>query len=313
MPIARFRDYMTKKQLEPIQRRLNSTEGKALADSKLAFHDKCLEVGLPSPPIYALLTRSNTEDLTNGIPVISNAEKFLELLIAQGDATYVLKPQQGWHGEGLRRFHLAGSKIAYLVDGVECLEEPHTYLSSLLSKTDAYLLQKSMMPHEALRSLMPGAGMGTVRVVTVNSQQGARVTFACAKIPMGDNVSDNFVGGQAGNLVASVDLETGALGTVYAPGPVIPTVLASVDRHPVTGLSFTGYCYPNWSAIKDLALRAASKFDSLYTAGWDIALTTDGPVLIETNWRYDVDILQIASQRPLRSEMISSLAQRKHS
>ena len=307
-PVARFGGYMTKKQLEPIQRQLNSADGKAIADSKLAFYRKCVEYDLPTPEIYALLTKGDARAFGGLVPVVSNAAEFQKIVAAQGgDRSFVLKPEEGYHGKGVRRFRWVGNRVAYSKDGVEHVEDPQTYLDSLFAEAEVYLLQEALQPHEELRSLMPGAGMGTVRAVTVNHAQGPKVAFVCARIPLGDNVSDNFVGGQSGNLVASLDLATGALGTVYAPGAVHPAVLTSIERHPLTGLEFEGYCYPRWDEILKIALTAAAKFDCLYTAGWDIALSTRGPVLIETNWRYDIDILQFAGQRPLKDEMLSAL------
>ena len=48
----------------------------------------------------------------------------------------------------------------------------------------------------------------------------------------------------------------------------------------------------NWPAIRDLALKAHRSFKHRVVVGWDIALTPDGPMMLEGNTNLDVMFLQ---------------------
>jgi hypothetical protein len=103
---------------------------------------------------------------------------------------------------------------------------------------------------------------------------------------VGDSLLDNYDHGRTGNLLALVDVGTGELeGAVGPAGPGVPIGLHRV--HPRTGLAFDGFSIPWWEEACSLVRRAARLFLPLRTIGWDVALTPDGPVLVEGNNFWD--------------------------
>jgi len=60
---------------------------------------------------------------------------------------------------------------------------------------------------------------------------------------------------------------------------------------------------PEWDALKGLVIRAHSSLPDLVTLGWDIALTDMGPLVVETNPTYDIDIVQTALKRGVRDDL----------
>ena len=60
--------------------------------------------------------------------------------------------------------------------------------------------------------------------------------------------------------------------------------------------------------MTELFLRAQQSAPALKSAGWDIAVTLDGPLLLEANLTYGTDILQVAYGRGLKSELLGALA-----
>jgi hypothetical protein len=55
----------------------------------------------------------------------------------------------------------------------------------------------------------------------------------------------------------------------------------------VTGADLVGVAVPLWREARALAERASRLFLPMRTIGWDVAVTPDGPVLIEGNARWD--------------------------
>src|SRR6185369_12906584 len=75
--------------------------------------------------------------------------------------------------------------------------------------------------------------------------------------------------------------------------------LGWITRHPDTHAQITGTILPMWEAALSLALRAHRSFADRALVGWDIALTADGPVIVEGNGAPDLDIVQRFYRRGL--------------
>jgi hypothetical protein len=56
-----------------------------------------------------------------------------------------------------------------------------------------------------------------------------------------------------------------------------------VLKHPDSGVVFEGYKIPYYEEAVALAKRCMDSFYGLKSVGWDVAITTDGPVIIEGN------------------------------
>jgi Sugar-transfer associated ATP-grasp len=92
--------------------------------------------------------------------------------------------------------------------------------------------------------------------------------------------------GTTGNFIAYGDPRDGTLLgalTLHECG----SGMTAVAAHPETGLPFAGFRLPYWSDAMALVATAQRVFPELATLGWDIALTEDGPIIIEANARWD--------------------------
>ena len=80
---------------------------------------------------------------------------------------------------------------------------------------------------------------------------------------------------------APIDLETGALGRLT--GDKAPALSEWFDHHPVTGAQVTGRIVPCWPELAALAIKAHRLVPERPIIGWDMAITPDGPSLLEGN------------------------------
>lgn len=169
------------------------------------------------------------------------------------------------------------------------------------------LVQPRVRPARALGAIMSAHGLGTVRAVTWLDGDRPRLLVACLRIPVGERDADNFLCGASGNLVAAIDAASGRLTSVLGSRRRDWPDIVEVERHPDTGQRIAGFEVPQWSALLDLVTTAQRAFPGLPSIGWDVAITDQGPLLIEGNGRYDVDILQLAHDRGLRPLLDAAL------
>lgn len=163
-------------------------------------------------------------------------------------------------------------------------------------RKDGYLFQKRLELHPDLVAVC-GDRIGTMRLMVLVGEDGAELFQALWKIPTGDNIADNFW--RHGNMLAALDPDSGRILRVVQGVAMDQT---EVDKHPDTGGSLVDFTIPNWAAVKSLCLSAAESLSEFSMQGWDVALTPDGPVLVEVNIGGDFNLPQIATGKGLMTD-----------
>ncbi len=121
--------------------------------------------------------------------------------------------------------------------------------------------------------------LNTIRVVTVNVGEGPYILAAAHRFGgAGTGGVDNF---SAGGVVARIDTATGRMGRAFRVGP--DNRLEWLERHPDTGAPIAGRQVPGWKRVVDLAHALCAALPFLPYVGWDIAITPDGPLVVEGN------------------------------
>jgi hypothetical protein len=261
----------------------------AMLSDKVLFSAWCRKHSLPTPETLVEFRDGVVANsvLTDGaVPPCNLFSKPADSMGGHGAARWVYDGAGGYIGvDGRRR------------EGSELLEELAIMSKTLRRKvgdrTHRIILQKSLQNHQTLRPLVPGA-VATVRLVTYRwPERSPEVLTAVYKIPVGNMSADNF---RYGGLLAPVDSATGRLGGAVHRRSGI---LTPIERHPDTGVSIEGYQLPYWSEAVQMALRAHSIVRRIPSLGWDVALTDDGPVLVEANTTMSPSMVQMASGVPL--------------
>ncbi len=188
----------------------------------------------------------------------------------------IYKPLDGNRGKGVEAFEIDESNAAEVYEKLKVLPE---------GVVEQYVIQ-----HHSLSELAP-ASVNTLRIVSISSnkepvtEDGSKMDIAYASLRIGGGTSiiDNFHGG---GMVAVVDLETGKLVTDAADmdGNVF-------KKHPLTGVEIKGFTVPYFKEAISMVKEAQAKSKIDGYLGWDIAITEDGPVLIEINLRPGVVLL----------------------
>lgn len=140
-----------------------------------------------------------------------------------------------------------------------------------------YVFQTALRQHPEMEA-MTGRAVGSIRIVTVRDGAGPDVLYALWKIPSPEAMSDNFW--QDGSMIAPLDVATGQVGPARTGTGLKARDIAA---HPVSGRAFEGFAVPHWQAAREAAIRAHALFPEFGVIGWDVAISPEGPVIIECN------------------------------
>ncbi|MBQ6087133.1 MAG: hypothetical protein IJK96_03640 [Bacteroidales bacterium] len=126
--------------------------------------------------------------------------------------------------------------------------------------------------------------VNTVRFMTTLYPDGtAKIIATFVKIGSPGRCVDNA--GEGGNVDACIDVETGEIKDAVLFNGWRKTI--EIDKHPDSGVQLNGVFVENWQLIKEEVKRFQQAFPYCKAAGWDIAITEDGPVVIEVNDFWD--------------------------
>lgn len=307
-PASEWRQFISERHSNPRIVAINGRARVELADDKVAFAAHCLVHGIPTVPIICRVCPSREDSPDDA--GIARSEKEFEALLSGAGSRVFGKPIDGSHGKGAfvavrdgegwrfaGRQGSAGSLYRFCVERMS---------------GRGWLFQPVVVPHPELAPIMANGAMGTVRIMTWLDGGVPRALLPVLRLPAGGNVTDNFGGGTTGNLVAPIDLETGVLGAAWISGSRSWPEPRSTDVHPDTHEPIRGRTVPMWRETVDVVLRGQASTPALPTLGWDVAITSRGPIIIEANPNWGTDILQAAHRRGVRNDLAPVFALAPH-
>jgi hypothetical protein len=258
--------------------RLLNWPGSSPLNDKTEFAVHCQRHGIPTVPLLAIARDGGIDWICDG-GKLPQHDLFAKPIAARG-------------GKGAERWDYAGN---------DSFRSPNGELLGAAALIERFraesigtprLVQPRATNHPDLADLSNGA-LCTARVMTcLDERNEPEVVAAVFRMAIGANVTvDNI---HAGGVAAEVELETGRLGPASNLGD--DARLGWLDVHPDTDGRILGRTLPAWEEVKVLAVRAHRAFADRTVVGWDLAITADGPRLIEGNSGPDVDLLQ----RPMR-------------
>jgi hypothetical protein len=190
-----------------------------------------------------------------------------------------VKPVGGQGGNGIFIFHRKADG-SYKTKVEEHLNEE--FLKKIGTKGD-YIFQLAVSQDKRISEIYPNS-VNTFRIATENKNGKARVICATLRVGKEGKEVDN---GDQNGLVLGIDIDTGRIKEV-----AMTRKGGSFYKHPDTGFVFKDYEIPEWNRVKAFANESASKLAQFTYLGWDIALSEEGPLAIETNMGFGLDHFQ---------------------
>ena len=180
----------------------------------------------------------------------------------------IYKPIKGGGGRSVAAFAITPENAEELYDEISILPEG--------------LVEEYIIQHPEMNKLC-SSSVNSIRIATISSnskpvtRDGAHmdVAYAALRIGGGSSVVDNF---HSGGMAVAIDLDTG----------VVPTDAANMEgeffkAHPVSGTVFKGFQVPYFKEALEMVREAMKKTGIEGYLGWDIAISENGPVLVEIN------------------------------
>ena len=262
---------------------------RAFVGNKLLYTQLLTQLGIPTAATQALV--SGFRD-AGQMTVLRDAAAVADFL--RSDATYPIfgKPHHGSLSEGSVRIEACEGDTLRLGNGVT--QDVDAFAAEVMDRyPGGFLMQDALDPDPEMAAIA-GPAIGCVRILTTNDGQGPVPTYAVWKLPAPTAMSDNFW--QEGSLLAHVDLETGTvLRCVRGSGLACEVI----ETHPTSGVPVVGAVLPHWADTLKIAQDAHAVFPEFGICGFDIAVTKDGPKVLECNDNPSHMLYQLATHRGL--------------
>lgn len=253
-----------------------------LLNDKWIFSQMCKAYGIKTPHVYGSVKDGK---------LYSTELNSLEDL-TKANYNLMVKPLEGFCGWGI--FHLRCESGKLIVKGEEISIEK---LKEMVSK-GRYLIQDYITnQHEDMNRLYPNA-VNTLRITVAREADGLRVMGRMGMLGAhGTDCSNWHFGGVSVNLKKDGTLDK------YGYCKIDKMITA----HPDTGVVFEGYKIPYFDEAIALAKRATECFYGICSIGWDVVITTDGPILLEGNDDWGVVAHQMVEDRGWRANWEQSM------
>ena len=253
----------------------NMKQALILCENKIVMHSILNGADIPTPDAL-LLKKSNQLFDMAGNP-IDNSQLSTSLASCQGNKIFI-KPIKGRGGKGI----IIGTKSEKKYYDSEGTAIDFDYLNSL---PDDYIIESGLNQNEYLNKVYPHS-INTLRVVTKRNNNGSTEIVGIAlRMGIKGMQIDN---GCSGGIAIGIDKDSGKAVTEYARY----TCGNKLYHHPDSGFNFADLHINNWDEIRENILMFSRKLVLINLVGWDIALTDNGPVVIEINTLSALDPMQ---------------------
>lgn len=165
------------------------------------------------------------------------------------------------------RFGDSGKDIAFFDSDANANVVPE----EIAEKYSGFLAEEILVNHDDIKALNP-TSLNTIRIITIVTKDDVEFLYAGIRIGAPNSRVDNI---SRGGKVAAIDLNTGTIESGFL-SKTTSEVKFKVD-------DYTGKIIPCWGELLSFVKRAAKMVPGVRYIAWDVAVTPNGPALIEGN------------------------------
>lgn len=275
-------DMISKECFLRLQEKVNPVSHRSLTEDKVMFHQYCTKHHLAVPELVAVFDAHHASYWGDGRKIET------ENNIAEGLSAYpydiIVKPVHGYHGKGVFALDFVEGKHYFSNNPDQPFSD--VFERIINENPDQYILQKRLYSHQKIAEFTGNTVLQSLRLITcLNKNNQPRLIIRKIKLAQEGSLIDNFSWG----------VNEGRLCLVNEYGVIENTIEYDHMKKHLTRRDYVEnvdgkkvkFQIPFWEQCVTLVLEAQKAFAPLKTIGWDVAVTDDGPYLIEGNVFWD--------------------------
>ncbi|WP_439615228.1 sugar-transfer associated ATP-grasp domain-containing protein [Shinella sp.] len=200
----------------------------------------------------------------------------------------IVKPLTGGSGSAVFKLRAIGGCLLHKDEALDEAQFNHLIFTTNngFYWTD-FIVQETISQHPEVARFNP-TSVNTIRLDTfVDAAGTVHFNTAALKVGMPGSIIDNS--GIGGYMIA-IDIETGRLLTGAKREPKFGGQY--YDVRTAFGIDPATFVMPFWPEVRETARLAAQTVAPFRSLGWDIAITPAGPLIVEANADYGIEVLQ---------------------
>lgn len=187
---------------------------------------------------------------------------------------FIYKPINGSQAQGIEVFNAKDYTQQQLLERVRSLPTG--------------VLEEWIVQHEVLNQFNKKA-VNIVRVVTARKTE--KFAYLAATLAVANE--KEYTNASANAMFANIDLNTGII-----ISDACDYEENIYERHPESGVKFKGFQIPYWDETLEMVKEASKIIPQMGYIGWDIAITPEGPVIVEGNDSPGYEWMQVRMINP---------------
>lgn len=291
--VTNYRDYLSLKENKGLLQwsYSHAREQIILVENKLLFAEFLTKKNIATPQIFFHNLKNkftyNGDDFQ--IKTKNDFVSFLEKVFEKEKIERIFcKPIDGIQGKNI-----------FVLDKDTYRETSDDLIDLVFTK--AFIFQEFILQHEALKRIN-SSSINTLRMVTYKDENNeAEVLAGFIRFGRKGSIIDNA---HIGGIVIPINRETGKM---HAEGlQLIDNGGGIFHEHPDTGIPFNNIQIPHYEQVKKLVAKASSSF-KFPLLGWDVAVTPDGPVIVEANHDFHLLLSDLTEKGLKRNPTVQKL------
>lgn len=293
--VPNYLDYLSTKEIVAIgkSKELHKPEYTDLLDNKFSFAQFCEKTSIKSPRIIGYNLKSSfyfnkKKEQISSIEMLSSF--FRKVFASTNIESLFFRPHCDYGGKGC--FKLKRDFLTYDLDSIYDL-----------MINDNYVYTETVKQHEEINKIH-SKSLNTIRIISlITSENNIEIISAFIRFGVGDSVVDNV---SSGGFFVGINIENG---TLKETGHYLPEYGGGeIYKHPDSGFQFKGFKIPYFKEVCEEVIKAVKIIPDRFI-GWDVAITSQGPIIIEPNDGPHLPMSNIAYGGLLKNKHIKKLVE----